>query len=106
MSNADPIIICRCEEITEEKIRRAIEGGSDTIDAVKKETRAGMGPCQGRICRRQVIRLICEQTGMSPDQIPPASIRPPYTAIPLGVIAQEVETIESMDEALERGSQA
>ncbi len=37
------MLICRCEEVTEEEIRRAIKEGADTITGVKRRTRAGMG---------------------------------------------------------------
>ncbi len=47
---ADATIICRCEEVTAGTLRAAMAGGARTLAALKKETRAGMGRCQGRIC--------------------------------------------------------
>ena len=45
------IIMCRCEDITRERILECIAQGYRTIDEIKRVTRAGMGPCQGRTCR-------------------------------------------------------
>ncbi|MBQ3103335.1 MAG: (2Fe-2S)-binding protein, partial [Oscillospiraceae bacterium] len=42
----DPII-CRCEEIRRSEIQAAIDAGCTSVTAIKKFTRAGMGPCQG-----------------------------------------------------------
>ncbi|MDR0839609.1 MAG: (2Fe-2S)-binding protein, partial [Oscillospiraceae bacterium] len=37
------VLICRCQEITREDIRRAVEDGATTVDGVKRRTRACMG---------------------------------------------------------------
>ena len=41
------LIICRCEEVTEGEIKKAIRSGARTITGIKRRTRAGMGLCQG-----------------------------------------------------------
>lgn len=56
------IYVCRCEEVTEEMVRQAVRDGALTVDAVKKRTRAGMGFCQGRTCRR-----LCGHCGVYAD---------------------------------------
>jgi NAD(P)H-nitrite reductase large subunit len=48
----DGLLVCRCEEVTEREIIEAIEAGCRTMAEVKRMTRAGMGPCQGRTCGR------------------------------------------------------
>ena len=50
------IILCRCEDLTREEILRCIEAGCRTIDEIKRVTRAGMGPCQGRTCRMLIAQ--------------------------------------------------
>lgn len=52
------VIICRCEDVTEEEVIQAIEQGARSLEDVKKITRAGMGYCQGKTCRRQIARLL------------------------------------------------
>ena len=70
-------IVCRCEEVTKEEIMEAIRQGADTLDAVKKYTRAGMGFCQGRTCRRLVARILSAYYEMPVDRFLPGSIRVP-----------------------------
>ncbi len=55
-------IVCRCEQVSEGEVRRALAGplAVPTVDAVKRRTRAGMGRCQGAFCRPRVARLIAE----------------------------------------------
>ena len=78
------LIICRCEEVSEAEIVEAYESGADTVDALKRRTRAGMGLCQGRTCRRLVSRILAAKKGETmADQIPP-SFRPPVRPIKLG----------------------
>ncbi|HON43695.1 MAG TPA: (2Fe-2S)-binding protein, partial [Bacillota bacterium] len=50
----DNIVICRCEDITLSEIRDLIAQGYHTIDEIKRVSRAGMGPCQGRTCRQLI----------------------------------------------------
>ena len=53
-------IICRCENITEGEIVRAIEGpvGAKTVDGIKKRVRPGAGRCQGAFCGPRVMQII------------------------------------------------
>jgi len=51
-------MICRCEDITATEIRAAIEAGATNAQEVKMRTRAGMGPCQGRVCRPAVEAMV------------------------------------------------
>lgn len=55
-------IVCRCEQITEGEIVRAVRENppARNIDAVKRRTRAGMGRCQGGFCQPQVAEIIAK----------------------------------------------
>lgn len=66
---ADPAyahVICRCEGITEHEVRAACRGPlpAETIDGVKRRTRAGMGRCQGGFCSPYVAKIISEERGI------------------------------------------
>ena len=61
-------------------------------DQVKRLTRAGMGPCQGRRCREQVALTLAQAAGVSPAEIPLASYRAPVRPLPLTVMADWDET--------------
>ena len=60
-------------------------------DQVKRLTRAGMGPCQGRRCREQVSLLLALGAGVEPGSIPLASYRAPVRPLPLSVLADGEE---------------
>ena len=64
-------IICRCEQITEGEILRAIRENppAKNIDAVKRRTRAGMGRCQGGFCQPYVAELIAKEQGIPLEQV-------------------------------------
>jgi bacterioferritin-associated ferredoxin len=79
-------IVCFCEDITEDEIVNAIKQGFTTPVDIKNYLRAGMGPCQGRGCSSQIIRLIRQETGQSPESILPLSNRPPTVPVPIGVL--------------------
>ncbi len=59
-------IVCRCEQITEGEIVRAIQENPPArdIDGIKRRTRAGMGRCQGGFCQPQVAELLARETGV------------------------------------------
>lgn len=81
-------IICRCEEITEQEIRSAVQEGYVTVRAVKRRTRAGMGFCQGRTCGPLIRDIIRQMTGMPAESILPDTARFPVFAIKLGQLAE------------------
>lgn len=43
-------LICECEMITRPQVIAAIKNGAANIDDIRRETRLGMGPCQGGFC--------------------------------------------------------
>lgn len=83
---SDPVgdtIVCRCEEITAEAIRTAHRSGAQGPRQVKTATRAGMGPCQGRMCDLSV-RGILTSCGA---QVSPPRARTPIKPVKLGELA-------------------
>ncbi len=84
----DSAVICRCEEVTREEILEAIAAGADSLDAIKRRTRAGMGFCQGKTCKKLIARVLAECTGEPPSLYLPGSVRLPVTPISLGLIAE------------------
>lgn len=92
MGNKQNLIICRCEEITDSEIRRAIRNGADNADAVKRVTRAGMGLCQSHTCYKLVAQIISEMTGKSIGNIPPQTRRPPIRPFSAESLAKSRKT--------------
>jgi bacterioferritin-associated ferredoxin len=83
----DDIIICRCEEITKGEIKAAIRNGMQTVNGIKRITRAGMGLCQGQTCQRLVIQIIAEELRQSVADIEPTTARGPVRPLKLAVFA-------------------
>ncbi|WP_116083856.1 NAD(P)/FAD-dependent oxidoreductase [Tropicimonas sp. IMCC34011] len=84
---SDDVIVCRCEELTAGQIRAAAGRGSADPNRVKSETRAGMGPCQGRQCGYTVARLIAEAHDMPRAEVGFHNIRPPLKPVSVGELA-------------------
>ena len=61
-------ILCRCEDLTREAILDCIKAGYCTIDEIKRVTRAGMGPCQGRTCRMLIAQELSSYYGIPMDK--------------------------------------
>ncbi len=83
----DDLTICRCEGVTRGQLKACIHySGARTINQVKKLTRAGMGPCQGRTCARSVeaILVLEEKTDAG---VEPYLSRPPVRGILVGTLA-------------------
>ncbi|MEU8587339.1 FAD-dependent oxidoreductase [Streptomyces sp. NPDC048664] len=69
-------VVCRCEETDYAAIRRAAaDEATRAARVVRLETRAGLGPCQGRICGPTVAELNARLSGEPTDRTaggPPA----------------------------------
>jgi NADPH-dependent 2,4-dienoyl-CoA reductase/sulfur reductase-like enzyme len=61
-------IVCRCEDVTRGELEAAIDAGARDVNQLKHFTRAGMGPCQGRVCGETVADLLAARVG-SRDQV-------------------------------------
>jgi len=98
--------VCQCEEVTAREImevrpprylgwRQPLRNSSDlsallgngppNADQVKRLTRAGMGLCQGRRCREQVVALLALGAGVGLDAVPLATFRAPVRPLALGL---------------------
>jgi len=82
-------IICRCSDVTLKEIRELINDGYVTFDEIKRITRAGMGPCQGKTCGHLIMREIANATGQNLKDIKFQTNRPPVVGVKLGLIAKE-----------------
>ncbi|MCL2426299.1 MAG: (2Fe-2S)-binding protein [Oscillospiraceae bacterium] len=80
-------IICRCEDITREQILKCIADGYRTLDEIKRVTRAGMGPCQGRTCRSLIATELSRAYGVPMEDVLMSTFQPPVKPISLGALA-------------------
>lgn len=80
--------VCRCEEVTVDEVQHALDAGARTVNDVKRQTRAGMGLCQGVYCVSEIARMITRDSGMTPEVVAPLTARPPVRLISLGELAE------------------
>ena len=80
-------MICRCEDISRERILACIAEGYRTLDEIKRVTRAGMGPCQGRTCRHLIATELSRAYSVPMEEILMTTFRPPVKPISLGTLA-------------------
>jgi sarcosine oxidase subunit alpha len=79
--------VCICEDVTEKDLNRAVAEGFDSIEPAKRYTTVTMGPCQGRLCHLQSIRMLARETGTDEASIGPTTSRPPWGPVELGLLA-------------------
>lgn len=106
--NGDSVIVCLCEEVSRQALlsvqppaylgpatptqaarglARLLQDGPPNQDQIKRLTRAGMGPCQGRRCREQIALTLACASNCSAELIPLAGYRAPVRPLPLKVLA-------------------
>lgn len=64
-------IVCRCEQVTEGEIVRAIKTNppAKDIDAIKRRTRSGMGRCQGGFCQPHVAEILARELNIPFEEV-------------------------------------
>ncbi|MDQ2984816.1 MAG: 2Fe-2S iron-sulfur cluster-binding protein [Actinomycetota bacterium] len=83
----DKCFVCICEDVTDKDLKRAIREGFDSIELAKRYTTVTMGPCQGRLCHLQSIRLYARENETDEGSIGTTTARPPWSPVKLGVLA-------------------
>jgi thioredoxin reductase len=107
-TGGDDLIVCQCEAVTRaallavrqptylgspgaaaarRDLGRLLEDGPANQDQIKRLTRAGMGPCQGRRCREQIALTLAGAANVAAETIPLAGYRAPVRPLPLSVLA-------------------
>jgi len=82
-------IVCYCQDLTEADIECAIAEGYDHIETLKRFTGAFMGPCQGKMCSANILKIYSIKTGHPIEALRVPTMRPPVEPIPLGWLATE-----------------
>ncbi|NGQ97446.1 (2Fe-2S)-binding protein [Brevibacillus sp. SYP-B805] len=78
------IVICRCEEVTLKELIAAAETYRCSARELKLRTRAGMGCCGGRTCRRFIDMVARQATGEAPSHGIPLGYQPPVRPVAFG----------------------
>jgi sarcosine oxidase subunit alpha len=85
--HGDKCFVCFCEDQTTKDLKYAIDEGFDSIELAKRYTTVTMGPCQGRLCSTNAIRVFAKTKGVDENTIGTTTARPPYTPVPMGLVA-------------------
>jgi D-hydroxyproline dehydrogenase subunit alpha len=88
--------VCRCEEVKAAEIEACVANGASTNKAIKDWTRAGMGLCEGRICRAMVSEIVARERRVELGTIPFPSVRPPIKPVPISTLLQDDSQTESI----------
>jgi len=89
-------LICRCEDVTAGDIANAIAEGAHESFAVKTWTRAGMGPCQGRICGAGIAAALA-QAGVPADRASYNRAHLPLRPVPLPLVRATLQAQTEME---------
>lgn len=87
LAPVDETVVCRCEEVTAGELRARAALGRPGLNQIKALTRAGMGPCQGRMCGYSVMNLVAEVQKRPIADVDFFRIRPPLKPVTLGELA-------------------
>jgi len=80
-SASDETLLCRCESVSFGDARKAVAEGASDLGALKRQTRLGMGRCQGRYCSGPAARLLGQSQLFAPQS--------PARPVPIAALALE-----------------
>ncbi len=83
----DDTVICRCEDVTYGQIKTLAKREGIKAKDIKRETRTGMGSCNGKICSTILMNLLHDLSAQTREQPEGLNIRPPVRPVSLGVLA-------------------
>lgn len=83
---ASDAIVCRCERVSADELRRRVRGGQHDVHVLKVLTRIGMGACGARTCWPLVRRILREE-GVPDSEVVEPRHRPPLFEVTLGALA-------------------
>lgn len=83
----DDVVVCRCEEVTAGELRQVVGHGCMGPNQAKAFTRAGMGPCQGRMCGLCVSAVIADARRVPVAEVGHYRVRPPLKPLTVGQLA-------------------
>jgi NADPH-dependent 2,4-dienoyl-CoA reductase/sulfur reductase-like enzyme len=74
-------LICRCEGVSRAAVEQSLNDGAGHVGAIKRVTRAGMGPCQGRYCTPAIAAMVARSTGQAPGELSGFAPTPPVKPV-------------------------
>ena len=99
MVDAEATMTCRCEEILLQEIVAAFAAGAQSVDDVKRRSRAGMGACQGIFCVPVIAAMAAQATSLPIDRVAGMTMRPPVRPLALETLATLNGFVSNEDES-------
>jgi NADPH-dependent 2,4-dienoyl-CoA reductase/sulfur reductase-like enzyme len=93
----DETIVCRCEDVTAGDIRSYASLGCLGPNQTKAFGRAGMGPCQGRVCGLAVSEILAAVNGRSMPETGYYRLRMPTKPVTIAEMAGLAADVEQSD---------
>jgi len=87
LGGAKGCFVCLCEDQSVKDLSYAIREGFDSIELAKRYTTVTMGPCQGKLCHTNSVRVYAKEKRTSEAMIGSTTARPPWSPIPMGLLA-------------------
>ena len=79
--------VCLCEDVTKADIAHSIQEGYDSIELLKRYSTVSMGPCQGKMCNMNAMRLAAHYNRQPVAQTGTTTSRPPLRPVSLRALA-------------------
>lgn len=92
-----PIIICRCRDVTLEDVEKVLNEGIEDIESLKRILGIGMGPCQGRTCIPLLISILSRRLKKSPEELLIPKVRAPIVPLPISLLLKSNEARKGGD---------
>jgi hydrogen cyanide synthase HcnB len=86
LADADTVV-CRCENVTRERLDSAVARGVTDMTTLKMTTRVGMGDCQGKLCGEFCRDYLRRRTGQ--QQVGELAPRFPLAPVPFEALLGE-----------------
>jgi sarcosine oxidase subunit alpha len=79
--------VCLCEDVTQADLANSIDEGYESLELLKRYSTVSMGPCQGKMCSMNAIRLTAHYNDQTVAQAGVTTSRPPIRPVSLGALA-------------------
>ncbi len=81
--------LCRCEEVTFSGAREYTKMGINTLGALRRFSRVGLGYCQGRFCQEMLAGEFSAATSRALEDVGTFKVRPPVRPVKLSRLGGE-----------------
>ncbi len=87
--------VCYCEDVTDIDVATSLAEGYDSVELLKRYSTISMGPCQGKMCSVNALRLCARIKCQSIQETGRTTSRPPTVPVTLGALAgQNMEPVQ------------